>query len=276
MGFSDTDKQLRKSDFGDHQTIRAALSKVAQEIKVWSDGQGIVIRDQDDSKSYTDIGALSHLILKHGCAVEDAQQIVKEASRVPVTYGVKYAAELLPFPQVDDESESGEMSAHHKTKVPTTGIEQAAPKENRDFYQYNSPFAGFSDEASGESSKKEDQSGGSTKDKVQRAAQTGQKDVFDASVLSSLIKAHNPTELVERFLPTIVSGMDRLGRLLFLLNWHYEEFQDRYGKQDLIEFSDNLKSTFESLGDLVIFMRKRTLSGDPEFYGLGLNSSMEG
>ena len=71
-------------------------------------------------------------------------------------------------------------------------------------------------------------------------------------------------------------GMDRLGRLLFLLYWHYDEFQERYGKDDLSEFTDNLKSTFEALGDLVIFMRRRTLSGDPEFYGLGLNASMDG
>ena len=35
-------------------------------------------------------------------------------------------------------------------------------------------------------------------------------------------------------------------------------------------------STFEAIGDLVIFMRKRTLSGDPEFYGLGLNATMDG
>ncbi len=100
--------------------------------------------------------------------------------------------------------------------------------------------------------------------------------MFDASILSSLIKAHNPTELVERFLPTIVSGMDRLGRLLFLAHWHHEEFEDRFGKTDLIQLMDDLKSTFESLGDLVITMRKKTLAGDPEFYGLGMSASMEG
>ena len=111
---------------------------------------------------------------------------------------------------------------------------------------------------------------------VQRASQTGQKEVFDASVLGALVKTHNPTEMVERFLPTIVSGMDRLGRLLFLLHWHYEEFTERYGKEDLVDFTDDLKSSFESLGELVLFMKKRTLAGDPEFYGMGLNATMQG
>jgi hypothetical protein len=63
---------------------------------------------------------------------------------------------------------------------------------------------------------------------------------------------------------------------LFVLNWHYEDFEERYGKDDLMEFQDNLKSTFESLGQLVVFMKRRTLAGDPSHYGLGLNANMDG
>ncbi len=257
--------ELSPSSFGDHNTIRAALEKVAEAVKIWNDGAEYTILDDNGQTRVNAAGAVGYLIRKHGCAADDAVRMVKEASHEPSRFFVKHA-ESLPFPEMEDTSEDGgSMSNHHRTQVPTRHREEAEPKDNRSFYEYNSPFGGNGDRGESE---------GSTMGTVERAAETGQKEVFDASVLSSLIKSHNPTDLVERFLPTIVSGMDRLGRLLFLVNWHYEDFQERYGDEDLIEYTDDLKSTFESLGDLILFMKKRTLSGDPDYYGLGLNASM--
>ncbi len=267
---SRSETSLLERDFGDHNTIKAEFEKVAAPLKVWRVGDDISIQDQFGTSNFGHLSALGYLIRKHGCAEEDATIVLSEARREPQRYRVKYAAELLPFPQPQDESEGGLMSNFHQTQVPATAVEKANSPSNREFYQYHSPFGGFGDS---------DSTGGdeqSTADTVDTAAQTGQKEVFDASVLSSLIKTHNPTGLLDRFLPTIVSGMDRLGRIMFLLNWHYTEFEEQFGKDDLTEFSDDLKSCFEQLGDLVLFMRKRTLSGDPESYGLGLNAQMEG
>jgi hypothetical protein len=115
--------------------------------------------------------------------------------------------------------------------------------------------------------------GESSVDVVSNAGKTGQKEVFDAATLSTLIKSHTPTDMVDRFLPTITAGMDRLGRILFLTYWHYEQFEERYGENDMVEFLDNLKSTFNALGDVVIFAKRKTLAGDPEHYGLGLNAN---
>jgi len=82
--------------------------------------------------------------------------------------------------------------------------------------------------------------------------------------------------MADKFLPTLVSGMDRCGRLLFLLHWQFDEFKERYGAQDMTSFTDDLTSTFEALGDVILFLRKRTLAGDPQHLGLGLSSSMDG
>lgn len=257
---------FREGDFGDHMTVHAALQKVAQPIRVWTDGCEITIKDQFGSHNLTAPNAIGHLMRKHGCSAEDVRLMLKEAGHDPITYNIKYAEGTLPFPDPQDETEGGPMSSFHPNQVHTTQVEKGTTPDNRQMYEYRSPFGGNADGEGQEN----------TSDAVNEAAQTGQKDVFDASVLGAMVKSHNPTDMVERFLPTIVSGMDRLGRLMFLLNWHYEEFQERYGEDDLQEFSDNLKSTFESLGDLVIFMRKRTLSGDPDYFGLGLSSTMQG
>lgn len=258
---------LTAKDLGDHNTVLAQLDKVASAIKVWSDGCETTIRDDEGTRNYTGVNALGRLIRKHGCSETDAAEILREARSQPVSYRIvrKTAAELLPFNDPQDTESGGSMSNFHDTKVPTRTVEKASPPSNREFYEYHSPFSGTGDENTQ-----------TTADTVSQASEDGQKEVFDASMLSALVKSHNPTEMVDRFLPTIVSGMDRQGRLLFLLNWHYEEFQERYGKDDLQEFTDDLKSNFESTGDLVIFMRKRTLAGDPEAAGLGLNSSMQG
>ncbi len=261
----DYEKRFHAEDFGDYNTIQKALEKVASPVKVWSDGHEISVKDVKGTKTAGYASTLGYLMREHGCSADDAQAMIKEASRVPTLYRVKYAAAPMTFPDVDDTQSGNEMTQFHDSQSPRSNYETQQSPDNREFYGYQSPFAGGQGERD---------DGQSTQDKVQRASQTGQKEVFDASVLSSLVKSHNPTEMVERFLPAIVAGMDRLGRLGFMLNWHYEDFQDRYGKDDLMEFQDDLKSTFESLGDLVIFCKRKTLAGDPDSYGLGLNSTM--
>lgn len=265
----DAEKKISVSDFGDHNTIVKVLEKVASPLKAWRTDSELVINDDFGTHSFAGLApALGHLIRKHGCAADDARTIVKLAMRQPTKWLIKGAEEFMELPQINDRTEGGVMSSYHQTEVPWENQGKKPSQNNRQFYEYNSPFAaGATDNDSDDQDPFE---------VVDQAAKTGQKEVFDAAMLGSLVKSNAPTEYVERFLPTIVAGMDRLGRLLFLLYWHYDEFQERYGKDDLSEFTDNLKSTFEALGDLVIFMRRRTLSGDPEFYGLGLNASMDG
>jgi hypothetical protein len=275
--FEGENSRLTVSDFGDHNTIIKVLEKVAFPVKAWRTDSELVINDDYGTHSFSGVApALGHLIRKHGCAVEDARTIVKMAMRTPTTWLIKRADEdnFMDMPEINDRTEGGVMSSYHQTEVPWENQGKKPSQNNRQFYEYNSPFtAGSTDN---DNDNQDSDSGQDPFQVVDKAAKTGQKDVFDAAMLGSLVKSNAPTEYVERFLPTIVAGMDRLGRLSFLLYWHYDEFQERYGKDDLAEFTDNLKSTFEALGDLVIFMRRRTLSGDPEFYGLGLNASMDG
>lgn len=259
--------KLKYSDFGDHNTIVEVMEKVASPVKVWSTDTEVVVKDDFGTKGMGKVAALGYLMRKHAVSEADARTMVKTAMRRPRRWLVKAAAsdDLMAFPDLNDTSEGGVMSSYHTTQSPYETEVKAPSPSNREFYQYFSPFGQGGEEGEPDAFSA-----------IQRASETGQKEVFDAAVLGSMVKSHAPTDMVERFLPTIVAGMDRLGRILFLLHWHYDEFQERYGKEELIEFVDNLRSTFEALGDLVIFMRRRTLSGDPEFYGLGLNAAMDG
>lgn len=94
---------------------------------------------------------------------------------------------------------------------------------------------------------------------AQQAASQGQKEVFDTSVLGSMLKVVREEALIDRYLPDLMRSLDRIGRILFLFYWHGEEFEDRYGKQDMPELEDTLRNTFESVGDLTLFLKQKTV-----------------
>ena len=99
----------------------------------------------------------------------------------------------------------------------------------------------------------------------QQASQTGQKDVFDTAMLGSLLKTVRQESIVDRFLGDLMKALDRLGRILFLFYYRNEEFIDRYGKSDAPELEDTIRNAFEMLGDLILFLKAKTV--DP-FAGL--------
>jgi len=93
--------------------------------------------------------------------------------------------------------------------------------------------------------------------------------VLDASVLMGLLRTTDVGEKVQKFIPSLIGGLDKVGRLLFMVYWHQEQFEELYGKQDSIDLENNLKNVFESLGELVIFLHQRSLFGDPAAAGMG-------
>lgn len=274
-----TDKKpdaiLHEGDFGDLSTVTRSLEKTSQAVKFWKTGNQINITDQHGTHTLGKIAALKYMLVNHACGEQDAR-LVSDGARSDVSVvQVKYAEGfegLPPFPPDDiDETYGNEMNALFPGQIPISLRMPQTPKDNREFYMYQSPFGGGGHEGNGIGGGTS--TGQSPLSQAQDAARTGQKEVFDASVMGSLLKSHAPTELVDRFLPTIITGMDRLGRILFLVMWHYDEFEERYGENDISEMLDSLKSSFEGIGDLVMFLQKRSLSGDPDSYGVGVGQT---
>jgi len=94
---------------------------------------------------------------------------------------------------------------------------------------------------------------------AQQASQSGQKEVFDTAMISGMIKSVRQDSIVERHLSDLVDALDALGRLLMNFYWHNEEFSDRYGKADMPELEDSLRNAFESLGDVTLFLKEKTI-----------------
>lgn len=92
-----------------------------------------------------------------------------------------------------------------------------------------------------------------------QAAQTGQREVFDTAMVGGLLKAVRDDTMVDRYLGDMMKGLDRIGRVLFSFYWHGEEFQDRYGKKDMPELEDSLRNAFEQVGDVVLFLKQKTV-----------------
>ncbi len=255
---------LGLDDFGDYETVQTAFSKVAQELVVWKSSDDVLnVKLAEQVYSGSPRQTLSHLVLNVGLGEDDAREVIKVATVYEYKFmlrpTVKSAGEMLQLPdETENDMGGGFMSQFHPQQVPYRMQNVAQPANNREFYQYYSPFG---------QGGSEDQ-GGDTTGIVEKAEKSGQKEVFDAAALASLIKSHNPTDMVDRFLPTITAGMDRIGRMLFLIFWHFDKFEDRYGEQDLTQFIDDLRSVFEQLGDIVVFAKKRQLSGDPDHFGM--------
>jgi hypothetical protein len=96
------------------------------------------------------------------------------------------------------------------------------------------------------------------------AAQTGQKEVFDTAMIGTMLRAVRDDGLVDRYMGELTKGLDKLGRILFMFYWHGDRFADRYGKADMPELEDSLRNAFEMLGDVILFLKQKTIEPYPE------------
>jgi hypothetical protein len=110
-------------------------------------------------------------------------------------------------------------------------------------------------------------------DMAMSAARTGQKDVFDAGVITSLVKTIDVGALTDKYLANLMLGLDRVGRILFMYYWHHDKFVDRYGQEEMSELEDSLKNTFKSVGDVVLFLKKKM--ADPDQLSTGTDIKLD-
>lgn len=98
---------------------------------------------------------------------------------------------------------------------------------------------------------------------AQSAAQKGQKEVFDTSVINSLLKTTQPDLQVDRYIGNLMKGMDSFGRILISLYWHPDDFAERYGKDDLPELEDMLRNSFLNTGEAILKLKQKAIEADP-------------
>ena len=98
-----------------------------------------------------------------------------------------------------------------------------------------------------------------TMNQVMQAAQTGQQEILDTSVLSNLLNASRDDTLIDQHLPNLVKGLDSIGRLLFNFYWHHDRYEDRFDAGELPELEDAMRNSFENLGELTLKLKQKAI-----------------
>jgi hypothetical protein len=105
---------------------------------------------------------------------------------------------------------------------------------------------------------------------AQQAQSSGRKELFDTAGITAMLRSVREESMIDRYLDDLIRAVDRWGRILLNFYWHNEEFEDRYGKQDLPELEDTLRNAFEVSGDGVLFLKQKTVKP------FGLSNDMMG
>ena len=250
-------------ELGNLANVQLMLYEKFASLKVQDTGTDFYIQSATHGNHrLKKVAAVIHLVADHGLSEKQARVMLKEASVVAKhndakTYFIKHAAPFnnsvleggpntpgFPEPFYGQEPVGRGMyparyPEEYTSLVPGMDSNLTDPKIYDPFYMPDP---------------KAMQAG-------QQASQSGQKEVFDTAMISGLLKTVRQDGLVDRYLGDLMKALDKLGRILFLFYWHQEEFEDRYGKQDLPELEDTLRNSFEVLGDLVLFLKEKTVQG---------------
>lgn len=231
-------------------------------LRIDHDGLGYSI---NHGKSLRENPAIIHLVRDHGLTEDMSRHLLKQASVLhhrgqAFTCRVKYASPFLTdggpsAPSYNDEMMFGgynPMGFNGQTQQ-SYGMDMPIPEmssANTDPSVYNVNPNNMQEPM--------DVAG------VNQAMQTGQREVFDTAMIGSMLKAVRDDTMIDRYLPDLIKGVDRLGRILFMFYWHQDKFADRYGKQDMPELEDSLRNAFEMMGDVVLFLKQKTVEPYPE------------
>ena len=102
---------------------------------------------------------------------------------------------------------------------------------------------------------------------VTNASETGLKEVIDVSVISSLVDTSRSLEKIGEYMPQLMKSMDRVGKILFMFYWNGEAFKEQYGTMELGDLEAKLIEVFNNVGDLVLYMKEKSVDSDSLFDG---------
>lgn len=258
-------------NLGKIDDIQLLFHEKTSALKLHHTGTEVYMQSPLKEEKFSPRSALFELVGTHGLSEKVAREILSVAEKKgAVSYRIKYApgygtekhaapnlsmlANGPSAPLFEDFGEERSVEQYGpRTAVPTQfGGEQA--------YRLDALSADQTDPAVWDPWQNyEAEDFQASMQVAQQAGAEGQKEVFDTSMLSGLLKSVRQDSLVERYLGTLMESLDALGRLLMNFYWHQEEFEDRYGKADLPELEDSIRNAFESLGDITIFLKEKTI-----------------
>lgn len=243
-----------------------ALKTKTAMLKIAHTGTEVFV---NDGASLSPLGGLIHLVREHGFREDVARHMLKKAELFRAAkYRVKYAfgsslsggpsAPGIPDPQYGAYNPMGadvQTQGMQEEEIPVQGMDAGSYDQSGYDVRPQSTMPGDANGGGGM---------GQDAQATQQAAQSGQKELFDTAMIGSMLKAVRDDTMIDQYLPDLIKGMDRKGRLLFQFYAHGDKFAERYGKSDMPELEDALRNAFEMDGDVVIFLKQKTVEPYPE------------
>lgn len=224
-------------------------------------GSNYVVEGEGGIKrAHNPLAVLQHLVYDHGLTPEAAHTAVKSATeKQDRIWAVKYAKPYV----ADDINPYIPMLPESASIVDSyNGI---PVQENETFEEEAQGMPQLQEADYGEFDR-------DTNNGFARATKTDQKDMFDVSALSSLLKTTDVDNTIDKYMKDMTLAVDRYGRILFLMYYHLEEFKERYGTDELDELEDTLRDTFKTSGRLLLFLKKQSLTNTYSTEGRSLEA----
>jgi hypothetical protein len=240
---------------GEYVDFTIGLYKHSSALKVFNDGIEAII---DGSRMSTRAGLLT-LVRTYGLREKAASEVLelarrKHGARLYIKFADAYGTPpgvlgspptSPPFPPPETGTDSMMGSG-----LPTSfSQEQEIPVEQMRGLPTRPNYADPPDPQMAQ--------------QIQQAAQTGQKEVLDTSMLANLLRGSQNETLIDKHLPALMKGLDSLGRLLFNMYWHHDKFEDRYGDRDLADLKDSMRNAFDTLGDVTLELKQDAIEPSP-------------
>ncbi len=87
---------------------------------------------------------------------------------------------------------------------------------------------------------------------VRQAADTGDKQVAEAMVISELLQSPDLIESITEYVPDVAAAVDRLGRILFLSRVRMDQFIEATGNEAAMSQVASIKAVYRNLGDNLV------------------------
>ncbi len=260
---------------GDLQDAQMLLREKCAEFKIHDlGGNEVYLSTKAGAKRMSKLAALIHTVKDHRITEAAARAMFKVAAakglhREAAVFRVKYAApttsdlQNIPFSPPFYEPEYGSEQVGYDSYPSIYPQEQHIPVEPLSAWMTNpqiyDPFY-----------KPDTQ----TQMIAQQASASGDKELFDVTVFKTLLKSVRAGGMFSDSSGDLMRALNRLGTDYFLLLWHHEEAEDRYGKHDLPDLVDSVRNTFDSLGDVLLFIKEKEV-GDADDLGAAVGESSE-
>jgi hypothetical protein len=257
-------------NLGDPSLIETAFRSLTHSVKLSADLGSYQIRSRFGKFYGTKSEAFRHLIFQQSLREKEARELLKQAEhhrRVEafLAYPEKQAftpAEMFDYPQSTEQISRSrslplQTSQERRSVINQMTSQMTDPRRYDMWQQYEA-----------EDLKKSIQS-------AQQAASQGNKEIFDVSAIVSLLKAVGKEDVIDKYMSSLMIGLDALGRLRMSFIWHRDDFIERYGKKEVPEIEDSLTNSFNSLGDLLLVLKEKSveLPGQAGMMSLSGNSN---